>query len=414
MPAMKTDICIIGAGPAGLMAAINAAKTGAGVIIIESNPTAGKKLLRTGRGRCNITNLAKPAEILKAYGKYERFLRHAMYEFSPEAVVAYFQSRGVPTKLEKNATVWPVSDKASDVKEVLVRDATQAGSRFIYGRPVQSVSHENGLFRTVFADGSVESKALIIATGGASWPDTGSTGDGYTFAKSLGHKIIQPRAALVPLVTREKWPGTLAGVSLGKIGITAKLDGKKISVTGEALFTHTGIGGPAPFDMSRLIIDELAAGRPVPVQLDFLPDRPTEQLEREIDKTCQEHPRLALFSLVSRYVARALAEQTCRAMNEDMNLHLGQLSRPSRKKLLESLKAHPLTITSARPLEEATVTHGGVALDEIDPKTMMSKKLPALFFAGEVIDADGPCGGYNLQIAFCTGTLAGKNAAKLK
>lgn len=410
---MKTDICVIGAGPAGIFAAIFAVQSGAKVLIVERNTSACRKLLRTGRGRCNITHTGNVQEFIKAYGRSGRFLRHCLYEFSAEDLRNYFAQRGLKTKAEKNGCVFPVTDRATDVAWILLDHAEECSVRFMYGRRVRTIQKQNDEFTITTDKDKIISSAVIITTGGLSWPFTGSTGDGYELAKSLGHIVVPPKAALCPLLTAESWPGKLQGVGVPDVVIRAKNGNRKFKVRGALMFTQNGIGGPAAFDLSRLITEYLPDyNNPVHVAIDLLPKYDSSQLDKEIVGNCSQHPRKTVLAVIARFITKSLAAQLCKLIDVSQNQLCSQLTKTHRRELVRLLKTLPLSIVAAAPIEEATTTHGGVSTDEIEAGTMESKICRGLYFAGEVINVDGPCGGYNLQIAFSTGRLAGLSAAE--
>jgi predicted Rossmann fold flavoprotein len=404
---LKTTICIIGAGPAGLMAAVHAAP--APTVVLEANATAGRKLLLTGGGRCNFTHAGRPEEIARAFGKTGRFLRHGLYEFSPDEVREFFRTRGLASTVEPDGCVFPVGNRAADVLDVLVREAQRLGSQLLYHSRVTNVADDDNRFVVRTADGQIAAARLLIATGGLSWPHTGSKGDGYRFAARLGHTIIPPRPALIPLTTRETWPGQLAGVSLPAVRIEAAPSSAQLAVIGNMLFTQNGVGGPAVLDLSRLLVDELPGA--VGISIDVKPDINQTQLDRLLQQRLQNEPRRTLANILSEFVPRQFARILCRLAACREDVPGGQLDAPTRRRLVGLLKKLPLHIIGTEPMAKATVTHGGVRRDEIDPRTMASKIRPGLFFAGEVIDLDGPCGGYNLQMCWSTGALAGRAAA---
>ncbi len=410
---MRTDVAVIGGGAAGLMASISSAEGGAKTAIIEANTSAGRKLLRTGRTRCNLTHTGSVEDFVKAYGSFGIFLRHSVYNFSSEDLRRYFAQHKLKTKVEKDGCVFPSTERAGDVVRVLVDDARRLSVRFLYGRRVQSVGKNENGFVLLADNEKVEAYAVIIATGGVTWPHTGSTGDGYKFAKALGHTIVEPKACLTRLITAESWPGQLAGVGVENVVITAKLDSRKLRASGPMMFTHDGIGGPAVFDFSRLITDFLpSAAQPIKITIDMLPAYEVQELDREIISLCAKNPQKELAGVLTRFLPHSLAANIACQLNPSATILDGQLQKNQRRQLVEMLKKLPLSIKAAGPIAEATVTRGGVDTGEISPKTMESKLCPGLFFAGEVINVDGPCGGFNLQIAFSTGCLAGKTAAE--
>jgi predicted Rossmann fold flavoprotein len=410
---METDVCITGAGPAGLLASIFSAQRGAKTVILERNTTACRKLLYTGGGRCNLTHTGPVEEFVRSYGPFGRFLRHSLYEFSADDLRQYFSQQRLDTKAEKDGCVFPVTERASDVARVLVNHARKLSVRILYGREVQSIEKDQDGFVTLVNTEKISSQAIIIATGGITWPFTGSTGDGYKFAKAFGHTIAEPKACLAPLVTAETWPGHLGGVGIRDVVIKAKiLNRKAVQSSGPLIFTSNGIGGPAVLNLSRLITDYLPNyDNPIKITIDMMPEYDIEQLDRQLIRLCSENPKKMLAGVLGRWLPRALMLKLCKQINPSETILAGSLQKRQRKELVRMLKHLPLSIAATCPIGEATVTRGGICLAEINPRTMESKLYPGLFFAGEVINADGPCGGFNLQIAFSTGSLAGKTAA---
>lgn len=408
---IETDLCIIGAGPAGMMAAIAAAERSGKIIILESNTTAGRKLLLTGRGRCNLTHTGSADEIIKAFKPFDRFVRHCIYEFPPQKLRNFFRRRGLETVEEPDGCVFPKSQRSSDVKQILTEELKKPDIRILYGKKAQSVRKDRDVFIILSEKFAISAKSLIIATGGASWPQTGSTGDGCRFAESLGHKIIEPKASVVPLVTAEKFCSSLAGIGIEKVEISCKIDGKKISLSGPMMFTHNGIGGPAVLDLSRFITDRLSEKHSVELSIDLLPDITHKQLDKKLTEDLMQYPKRNIASTIAQYTPKALAEIIC-SNYKFTDIIAGQFTKKDRMTLIETLKNFRLIAVSADLLEKATVTRGGVDTSQIDCKTMQSKLCENLFFAGEVINIDGPCGGYNLQFAFSSGFLAGKSAVE--
>jgi predicted Rossmann fold flavoprotein len=407
------EIYIVGAGPAGLMAALHAATDQTPTRVLEANADAGRKLLLTGGGRCNFTHAAGPEELARAFGKAGRFLRHSLYEFPPESVRNFFRVRGLADTVEPDGSVFPAHRGATDVRDILVDEARRRGAHLQYGSQVQSITATEEGFRLDTHDRPVRAARVILATGGLSWPQTGSTGDGYRFAEQLGHAIVPPKPALVPLVTRETWPRELAGISLPGVRIRATVAGRKAETAGNMLFTQRGIGGPAVLDLSRLLADDLdAKDAGIDLGLDALPEMGQSQLDQRLQQECRTYSKKAIANILSDLVPRQFARIVCRLAQCDGDLQAGQLAADQRRRLVGVLKKTPLCITGAEPIAKATVTHGGVSRDEIDPRTMESKIRPGLFFAGEVIDLDGPCGGYNLQMCWSTGAAAGRAASR--
>jgi predicted Rossmann fold flavoprotein len=411
---METEICIIGAGPAGLMAAIFAAQAGARTAVVEANTSPGRKLLLTGGGRCNLTHQAGPRELARAFGAKGKFLSYCFYQFPPQDVQDFFAELGLRMTTEEDGCVFPAAGRAGDVRDALVERAKSLGVTFLYGSRVGGVSKESGSFVIQAGQGRISAYKLIVATGGLSWPQTGCTGDGYSFARRFGHTIVEPRASLVPLVTRETWPGQLAGTALEEVKISARIHNKRLTAAGAMIFTDDGIGGPAVQDMSRHLTDYLPGEAPISISLDLTPHVEQARLEAQMTERIATNPKKKVANVLAEFVPKRLAMVLCRQAGCDNELPAGQLKKDVRKELLAMLKALPLAILRTRPITEATVTRGGVSIAEIESKTMESKLCPGLFFAGEVLDVDGPCGGYNLQICWSTAALAGSSASKDK
>jgi predicted Rossmann fold flavoprotein len=407
-----------------------AAQAGASTMVIEANATPGCKLLLTGGGRCNFTHQAAGEETARAFGPKGRFLRYSLHKFPPDKVRGFFRALGLQSNVEQDGCVFPVTDRAGDVRDILSAEAKRLGVRFTFSTKVTAVTRHAGHFAVSSAGQVILAEKVIIATGGLTWPDTGSTGDGYKFAGQLGHRVVQPRPSLVPLVTLESWPGDLAGTSLKNVKISTSIGKKKIVVTGAMLFTHDGIGGPAALQLSRFVTDFLPAGRrpveneqsPLKISIDLVTDISEAELEKMILKQASDHPKKAVVNILAEFVPRRVSHVLCgqfyppdeRRINLAANLPANQLSKDLRIKLLHLLKTAPLSIARTRPIAEATMTRGGVDVNEVEPKTMESKICPGLFFAGEILDVDGPCGGYNLQMCWSTGALAGSSAAPSK
>jgi predicted Rossmann fold flavoprotein len=394
------------------MAALHATTHHAPTLLLESQDAAGRKLLLTGGGRCNFTHAAGPEDLAQAFGKAGRFLRHSLYEFSPDEVRKFFRARGLADTVEPDGSVFPAHRGAADVRDILLDEAHKLGARLQYGVRVKSITAADAGFQIGSHDRQVLAAKVILATGGLSWPQTGSTGDGYRFAEQLGHTVVPPKPALVPLVTRETWPRELAGISLPSVRIWATAAGRKAEAIGNMLFTQRGIGGPAVLDLSRLLADDLGEkGAGIDIGIDVLPALTQSQLDQRLQQECRTYSKKAIANLLSDLVPRQFARIVCHLAQCDGDLQAGQLSAEKRRQLVGVLKKTPLCITGTEPIAKATVTHGGVNREEIDPRTMESKIRPGLFFAGEVIDLDGPCGGYNLQMCWSTGAVAGRSAA---
>jgi hypothetical protein len=393
------------------MAAISAAEAGARATVVEANTNPGRKLLLTGGGRCNLTHQGTQREFVRTFGVGGKFLSYSVYRFSPQDVQDFFARLGLKTKAEKDGCVFPASGGASDVRDSLVGCAKKLGVRLTYGSQVGDVGKEAGSFVVGAPREQISADKLIIATGGISWPKTGCTGDGYTFARHLGHTITPAKASLAALVTREDWPGQLAGTAVKNVRVSARLGNRKIITVGAMIFTDDGIGGPAVLEMSRHLTEHLPGKTPIGLAIDLAPHIEQAQIECRITEYIAANPKRKVANVLAEFVPKRLSVLLCGQAGCDHELPACQLKKDVRKKLLRMIKTLPLWVLRTRPIDEATVTHGGVNINEVEPKTMESKICPGLFFAGEVLDVDGPCGGYNLQACWSTGSLAGSSAA---
>jgi predicted Rossmann fold flavoprotein len=410
---MRAKICIIGAGPTGLMASIHCALANAETSVFESNTIAGRKLLLTGGGRCNLTHLTGPNEIMRAFGPKGRFLSYCLHKFTPEQVRQFFRELGLESIVEQDGCVFPASGRSSDVRNCLIKHAKSLGVHFYFDKSVKNIAREGNSFAIRTSCDSFAAEKVIIATGGLSFPQTGSTGDGYRFARELGHTIVETKASLVPLVTREKWPAQIAGTAVENVKVSARVNNKKDTTAGALIFTDDGIGGPAVWDMSRHLTGHLPAlEKPLEIAIDLAPQVTQVDLETQVTANIAENPKKKIANILAGFVPKRVAEVLCELVGCDEEIRANQLKKDMRKKLIRNLKALPLSIVKTRPISEAIVTHGGVSSYEIETKTMESRICPGLFFAGEVIDVDGPCGGYSLQVCWSTGALAGSSAAK--
>jgi hypothetical protein len=404
------DAAVIGAGPAGMMAAISAAQNGARVVLIEKNDTPGKKLLLTGGGRCNITNLEPDLRRLAAnYGKTGAFLFHAFSEFGPKDAVEFFNKAGVETVTENNQRVLTKSGKAEDVLTALADRLKKLGVETIYGRKVAAVNKNGGAIASIAVAGgeTIGAKNYIIATGGKSYPGTGSTGDGYDWAHTLGHKIVKLAPALVPVKTKEPWVNDLAGVSLKRAGISVFQNQKKaITALGEVLFTHFGLSGPAILNISAGIGELLEKGEVI-ISLNLLPASNYGELEKKILENFQKNPNKILKNCLSEFVPSGLSLAIAQIANANPAKTANDITKEERRRLVEVIQNFKLAASGLPEIETGMVTSGGVALEGIDHKTMRSKIISNLFFAGEIINIHGTTGGFNLLQSWSTGRLAG-------
>ncbi|MGN0655000.1 MAG: NAD(P)/FAD-dependent oxidoreductase [Oscillospiraceae bacterium] len=407
---MKYDAIIIGGGAAGLMAAVTAAGIGKKVLLFEKNSMLGKKLLITGKGRCNVTNNCSVDELIKNIPSNPRFLYSAFSQFNSEDTMRFFENSGVPLKTERGNRVFPESDKSSDIVNALVRTAKDYGVEIINRNASALIISDNKIVGVESMGERFLSDSVLIATGGKSYHSTGSTGDGYIFAKSAGHTIVPLKPSLVPIVTKEKYPSEMMGLSLKNVTLSVvdKNTGKKIfSEMGEMLFTHFGVSGPIVLSASsRIRTDE--PERYI-FYIDMKPALSEEKLDLRLQKDFSENINKDFINSLSKILPSKMIPVFVRLSGIPMDVKVNQITREQRKNIVHLMKNIPFTMKSFRPLDEAIITSGGVPTDEINPKTMESKLVKGLYFAGEVIDVDAYTGGFNLQIAFSTGYVAGMN-----
>jgi len=414
---------VIGGGPAGLLAALSAARAGAGVILAEKNKETGRKLRITGKGRCNVTNIGDTRSFVRNYGGQGRFLYSAFSRFFNQDIRSLLDEAGVPTKEERGGRVFPVSDRALDVAAALEKLVADVGVKVIKNCRVQGLiiddSEVSGaLVYDPWDSSRISARAVIIATGGASYPLTGSTGDGYAWVKDAGHRVVDIKPALIPLVSPDPWVWGLSGLTLKNVGVSlwkTEADGDSTGIVklddlrGELLFAHFGVTGPVVLSMSRnLEIEEKGSAW---ISIDMKPALSHEVLDNRIVRDFQTHNRKLLAGGMIDLLPKAMIEPVIAQTGMDTGQRVSAVTKAQRQKLVETLKGLIVNISGTRPLEEALVTAGGVSLSEIDPKTMESKLVRGLYFAGEIMDIDGLTGGYNLQAAFSTGWVAGESAA---
>lgn len=411
------NVLVIGGGAAGLLAGIAAAQSGAQTVILEKMRRPGKKILITGKGRCNITNNCDLQEIIKNIPGNGRFLNSALRRFTNQDIVQLLEDNGLPTKVERGGRVFPVSDKAADVVDTLVKIYKNYGGRLFTDCKVKSITEEFGkITGAVTADGQkFAADAVILAAGGSSYPGTGSDGSGVKLAKALGHTIVPLAPSLVPLESDSPYIAGLQGLSLRNIEGTVYADGKKIgSKFGEMLFTHFGVSGPIILSLSKCVAEAFARGaQEVELAIDLKPALDKDKLDARLQRDFRQYSRKQMPNGMKDLLPQRLIAPVLDQAFIDEEKFVNQLSRAERRRLVDVLKAFTVPITGTRPIAEAIVTAGGVSLKEIDPKTMESKLIKGLFFAGEVMDIDGYTGGYNLQAAFSTGYAAGTFAAQI-
>lgn len=394
-----------------MFAALAAAESGHKCVILERNGVLGRKLGITGKGRCNVTNARGREAFFESVPANGKFLYSAYSRCTAEDVISFFEQNGVPLKTERGGRVFPVSDRAGDIVAALERSVRKAGISVVRGRAAYLLLENGGCFGAKLENGeTIQSSTTLLATGGMSYPKTGSTGDGYVLAKQAGHTIIPPMPSLVPLETTETWCGTCAGLSLRNVTLSLYYKNTCIyKELGEMLLTHFGVSGPLTLRASSHM--RRASPADYRLAIDLKPGLSPERLDARLLRDIAENPNRDMSNILRTLLPHKLILPILEQSGIPPDTKGNSLTRPVRQRLCAVLKALPLHIKSFRPMEEAIVTRGGVALGEVDPKTMGSKLCERLFFAGEILDLDAETGGYNLQIAFATGHAAGQAMA---
>jgi hypothetical protein len=406
---LKFDVAVIGAGPAGLMAAGKAASLGLSVVLIEKNATAGKKLLLTGNGRCNLTNAETNLRNLVANYNNGEFLFHIFSVFSPERAIAFFEQLGVKTKVEKNKRVFPKSNESSEVLETLEKFLAKNKAELIFNSEIIDIEKKGKkISKLILKDKTITAKKYIFCTGGKSYPLTGSEGYGYKLAEKLGHTIIKPQPALFPIKLKEGWAKNLQGISLNNVKIELLGAKKTFKEQGEIIFTHFGISGPAALNITFNMQNPLDIDG-TKIRLDLYPPLNQEELLKRLDEIFKRYPKRAVKNLLSDFMPERLAEALLDIIHIDKEKIANNMPKPERLALAEIIKNVEVTAGASPDFDQALVTKGGVSLKEIDHKTMKSKIIDNLFFAGEIIDVNGRTGGFNLQMCWSTGYVAGQN-----
>lgn len=403
------DVIVIGAGPAGLMAAGRAAEKGGRVLILEKMRLPGRKLLITGKGRCNITNVAPISEFITHIFPDGRFLRNAFSKFYSDDIINLLKKYGVETTLERGGRYFPTSNKSKDVLDGLLKWVNELKVEIQCESKVENLIVEDGFIKGVVSNGlEYRCDKVILATGGKSYPGTGSEGDGYRLAKSIGHSIEEPLPSLVPLVCKGDVAQKLQGLALKNVNATVWINGKKAAEEfGEMLFTHFGLSGPIILTLSRKAVAELHKNNKVEVSIDLKPALDDQKLDKRLIRDLNEQGRKKLGNLFKNWLPASMIPVFIELLNLDPEKDSHQVSSAERKQIRNLLKNLRFEVIGHRSFKEAIITAGGIPTEEIMPKTMESKKISGLYFAGEIIDLDADTGGYNLQIAYSTGWLAG-------
>jgi predicted flavoprotein YhiN len=456
---LKCDVLVIGGGPAGMMAAVAASENGAKTVLLEKNSELGIKLMMTGKGRCNLTNAERDKrKFLEVFGKNGKFLYSAFNDFGVEETIKFFEDRGLMTKIERGNRVFPVSDKADDVRQVLIDELRKNKVTVLKNARVSDLSMRENKITKVKVEGGgvneIEFKNIIIATGGLSYPGSGSSGDGFLWAEKLGHKVIAQKPALTSVILKEKWVEGLEGLSLKNVKVSVYYSNtnainapltptlspgerentaesvekreKNIDAAvskeivfkkqderfGEALFTDKGISGPVVLDMSKGIGDMLEKGE-VKILIDFKPALDFGELDLRVQRDFSAVQNKIFKNALDELLPQRLIPIVIELSGIDPQKKINLVTKEERKKLVHLLKEFELNVEKLLGFDKAVITSGGVSLREVDPKTMKSKIIDNLYFAGEVLDLDAPTGGYNLQESWSTGHLAGKSAGSI-
>ncbi len=406
---MKIDLIIVGGGAAGMMAAVQAGRLGKSVLLLERGEKTGRKLLITGKGRCNVTNNCDTQTLMQNIPSNPRFLYSAFSRFDSTDTMAFFESAGVPLKTERGNRVFPVSDKAADIRAALMHEMKKAGVRLETGMAVKLLIEDGSAVGVLCEDGKeYRAGAVLLCCGGASYPTTGSDGNGYKLAQQAGHTIVPPSASLIPVLTAEKDPRDMMGLSLRNVTLRVEENGKEIfSELGEMLFTHFGVSGPLVLSSSAHI--RALGQKKYKMIIDLKPGLSDEQLDKRLLRDFSENLNRDIINSLGALLPRKMIPVVLRRAEIPFAAKVRDLTREQRQALLLVIKNFTLTPTGFRPVEEAIVTRGGVNIKEVDPKTMQSKICPGLYFAGEILDVDGYTGGFNLQIAFSTAYVAAES-----
>ncbi len=408
---VRYDVIVIGAGPAGLFAAINCATQGKRILILEKNNGAGKKLLLSGAGQCNITHAGDMKNFLSYYGENHRFLRHPLFRFTNEDILDFFKERGLEFITQESGKVFPRSLRSIDILNILLEECKKKGIEIKYNYEVEDIqySEENRKFNVKNVNGNgLSSDFLIIATGGMSYTNTGSTGDGYVFGKNLGHSIIKPLPALTPLYIKDYPFKDLSGISFENVPITLWRGNKKFKDTrGDILFTHKSISGPGILNFSRYVLPGDK------IRINFIKEDNLEGFEKEFVEKLSIRGKHMIKTILKDYdLPKRFIDKLLELANIEEKVIGAQLSKKKRNELIKMLIAFPMEVEKLGDFHLAMVTRGGIKLKEINPKTMESRIIEGLYFVGEVLDIDGDTGGYNIQAAFSTGYAAGDAISK--
>jgi predicted Rossmann fold flavoprotein len=404
------DVAVVGAGPAGMMAAITAASNGSKVILLERNSAAGQKLLLTGNGRCNLTNTASMKELLDKFGRRGSFFRSAFSSLSSQDLLEFFEDRGLEFKVEENGRVFPVTDDSKSVLKILDSSMKKNGVKIVYNARLQSIktpSKDKDIFKLKYAYNTyIMAKKIILATGGASYTETGSTGDGFRIALDTEHGVTPIEPGIVPLKVKESWVKSLQGITLEDVRVIIRQP-KMVFQDANLLFTHYGISGPLILDNSSKIIPLLEDNDHINIYLDLKPSLTMDELQNTLLGAFDSHGKVDVKNYLKLLLPNRMIPILLKLADTDPKKKMNQINKKERNSIINLLKAFPLTVNGHLPIDKAIVTCGGVSRDYIKANTMESKVVDGMYFAGEIIQGCAPSGGYNLQQAFSTGYLAG-------
>ena len=407
----RTELVVIGGGAAGMMCAYNAAQRGMSVVLVDPNRQLGRKVRITGKGRCNVTNNCDIREFMRNIPGDGRFLYSALNRFSPVDTIAFFESHGLPLKTERGNRVFPVSDNANDVAGLMARLCERGGVTVIRSQAKKILTERGAVSAVVTEEGTIACRAAAVCTGGLSYPLTGSNGAGYCFARELGHTVTETRPSLVPLESEDDWCGQMQGFSLKNVTLSAYEDERLIyKELGEMLFTHFGVSGPLVLSASSHMRNfGIAKYR---LEIDLKPALDEKKLDARILRDFEKYSNKEFKNALADLAGHTMIPVLVRLSGIPEETKVNSITREQRIRLLRLFKAFPVSVSGTRPIDEAIVTAGGVNTKEIDPRTMGSKLVQGLYFAGEVLDLDGYTGGFNLQIAWSTGFVAGNSVLK--
>jgi len=406
---MIYDLIVIGAGPAGIMASISAARDGNKVLLLEKMPQIALKLKATGGGKCNLTNTLSTNEFIEKFKNSGRFIKDALEVFSKDDLIEFFSSIGVKTITKDGFRVFPINHNSSIIIDSLLNELNSLNIEIENLVKIKKLEKKDGLFYIFEKNFIYKAKYIVLATGGLGYPTLGATGDGYSFAKEFGHKITQIYPAMMPLFTKEKNFSVCKADTISKAIIKVNIAKyNRIKAEGDLIFTKDGLRGPVILDFAREITPLLEQFKEVPILVSLLKDKNEDEIYRHIKNEILKNPTSTILNILETLLATSVAKEILNICKIDLNLRFKQIDGVKREKLIKTLAWTPFTIIGHDGFKQAMITRGGVSLKEIDSKTMQSKLVSGLYFCGEIVDIDGPCGGYNLQWAFSSGYLAGK------